>query len=123
MRSRIRVWDPIQNKMLNFKDYQGLEFVYLEKDGTITYNSDSFFEYGILLKNWIQKNGFILMHCLDLKDKDYKQIYIGDLVMTRKGIKEVDWFSDDIILFIMEREKCKVIGNIYKNPNLLKQKQ
>jgi len=70
-----------------------------------------------------------------LKDKNSKDIYEGDIIKTQtdKNMK-IGW-SDKFASFIIEREgwafqhwfgeacsssDCEVIGNIYKNPELIK---
>lgn len=79
-----------------------------------------------------------LMQYTGLKDKNGKEIYEGDIIETKNSYKFVVkwndycamWALDGIEGFMMklpdgsilpQNECCKVIGNIFENPELLNQ--
>lgn len=74
----------------------------------------------------------ILMQYTGLKDKNGKEIYEGDIVRsTFNGIGKIEWDernatyrsvgkTADMTLSVVTRES-EIIGNIYENPELLKQ--
>jgi len=90
----------------------------------------------------VELSGGVLMQCTGLKDKNKKLIYEGDWVELNCGdgdviIGEVFWIKDDARFSIRHPKgyhgyfgfrkkiieicnKFEVIGNIYKNPELLK---
>lgn len=86
-------------------------------------------EHGV--SDEITKSVF-LMQYTGLKDKNGKEIYEGDIVKHRNGIKTVNYDSDSYSFqmdlsphvldqeCIMDPEDIEIIGNICENPELLK---
>lgn len=85
-------------------------------------------------------NEAILMQYTGLKDKNGKEIFEGDICVLDYSLydeyEDEDEFGNEKFKFVVEFEdgsfwnwcedltsdRCEVIGNIYENPNLLKQK-
>jgi len=85
------------------------------------------------------KDGYVLMQYTGLKDKNGKEIYEGDIVVLDKKLLENNGrlitgtevvFSDgkfalknfwDISRQLIKDYNYEIIGNIYENPNLIKE--
>ena len=79
-----------------------------------------------------QYDGLIPMQFTGLYDVNGKEIYEGDIIKHRyfrmKGVAEVRWSDDEACFLAMEpngariilRPNSEIIGNIYENPDLIK---
>ena len=88
---------------------------------------ERFAKDGFTIDYAIQDSDYILMQYIGLKDKNGVKIYEGD-VMDNDGLMvEVAFVggafckcNDVGQWLIIDPDECKVIGNIYENPELLK---
>ena len=77
------------------------------------------------------RNGYIFLQYIGHKDKNNKEIYQGDIYKDEdyKGdivnyeVKELEYTFHLLREHMFVPENIEVIGNIYKNPELLKPKQ
>ena len=80
-----------------------------------------------------EDRGLILMQFTGLKDKNGKEIYEGDILTSPDGDFEVCfdegcfWVSQELdfnaplYVYATYENICEVIGNIYENPELIKE--
>jgi hypothetical protein len=100
------------------------------QDGIIKYNAIIYDEDGSLVRYYIHNEKSISQYT-GLKDKNGKEIYEGDFdikygeICFWKGAFGFDLNKDDFLpLFeVWVRAELQIIGNIYENPELLKDMQ
>jgi uncharacterized phage protein (TIGR01671 family) len=118
---KFRVWDKNEKKFLTYPCY----FNHLD------FNEFTCFERYFKL----DEDGCFIQQFTGLKDKNEKEIYEGDIIkytpFNQKDYKDTIVNVPDLISFhwfaelqemLQESNKCEieVIGNIFKNPELLK---
>lgn len=123
-RLKFRVWDS-EEKTYKSSDYP----FFLCDDGDVL---DTHFD--------VRNNDVVVEQCTELKDKNGKLIYEGDIVITYYNGEPTGqmyiyhWEAPAFYVepfekgkpsgrhyyyFAVENERCKVIGNIRENPDLL----
>jgi uncharacterized phage protein (TIGR01671 family) len=113
---KFRAWDERRKDMYYIND-----FYWFEEEGVHDSNGEGHYA------------NYILMQYTGLKDRNGKDIYEGDIIRDNDGFLWVVYFEDGIycakggefetIEYLIEfcPEWCEVIGNIYKNPELLEE--
>lgn len=125
-RFKFRFWDghKMQNEIHSEQlEDDSVEYMYFSKEDDCFYT---------IFNNELDINGFSLMQCTGLKDKNKKLIFEGDIILFNKdeifakvmywdGAFRFDcinidecWTIDKLVTYDFE-----IIGNIYKNSGLL----
>lgn len=78
----------------------------------------------------LSETEFVLMQYTGLKDKNKVEIYEGDVIKAGDELIYYVYYDEDYASFRLRRRnakyaldvylKCEIIGNIYENPELLK---
>lgn len=124
---KFRAWDTTNKEM--FKD----TFAITESGQVVVVDQSSVF----VSPDYVFVDNLVIMQSTGLKDKNGKEIFEGDILKSNKHITSVFYERGayrvklrrtpnttvimEAISFI-EKYKTKVIGNIYKNSDLLEEK-
>lgn len=127
MKDRVnyRFWDKKEKVMLDWDCICQTAFnCYIRKEG------NKMQRYGLMYCAFTTHSKFIPLQCTGLKDNNGKLIYEGDMVKEYNDIgeferiKDVRLMQDVMIGFNLNSSYgYEVIGNIYENPELLKEVQ
>lgn len=130
---RYRAWDVLAEKMID--EILMISFVRKEIIGKFSDGSTS-----VPLKFEDERNGedVILMQSTGLKDKNGKEVFVGDIIKCTRGcLHEVyiekeyggTYFGGMPAVYLKDlregyawTEDEEIIGNIYQNPELLEEK-
>ena len=121
---KFRCWDILKQRWSNYKINDGTVY-FMDKNTGVWYGS-----YNKRYKD------FNLMQCTGLKDMRGKEIYEGDILLDGNNKKpykvifengsfraefegDFEEYSFDLIDVIAQG--CEVVGNIYENPELIKE--
>lgn len=133
MTPRYRAWDVLAEKMID--EILMISFVRKEIIGKFSDGSTS-----VPLKFEDERNGedVILMQSTGLKDKNDKEVFVGDIIKCTRGcLHEVyiekeyggTYFGGMPAVYLKDlregyawTEHEEIIGNIYENPELLEDK-
>lgn len=128
---KFRVWSLEQNTYRYKFPYNSLGQFYVSESGKI------FSDFGNTVAPEVEQKNFIVEQYTGLKDKNGKEVYENDIVSEHNGdIKgkvvqsitgewQIAWigiFGGYSCLYD-HTSLCEVIGNVHKNPELLKEKK
>lgn len=120
---KFRAWDKKEKKMI-YPNQDERDLVYSFNDGNLWFISKG---------DWQDVVDIIFMQYTGLKDRNGEEIYEGDIIKTKgnpkdkfdeqgTSIDKVIWDENELCWFAhgLLHKSCKVIGNIYENPELIK---
>jgi len=97
-------------------------------------NGVKYWQFGFAVPDPVKQDDFILMQYTELKDKNGKEIYEGDIIRKEVTRTPSVGYIEGIVTFaggmylICETpagwpspECLEIIGNVYQNPELLKE--
>lgn len=134
---KFRCWDKVNKQMfipifLMVDEKSGNhEAADLDFEKNRKYDIDGYLDGGLYTDN---NEHWILMQFTGLKDKSGKEIYEGDIVKHRNGVHKVEYveefcsFQMGLSDHVLDQEvgdysEVEIIGNIYENPELLKEEK
>ena len=121
---KFRCWDRFKQRWSNYKINDSTVYFMDKKTGVW---------YGSYNKRY---KDFNLMQYTELKDKNNKEIYEGDILFESFGERyykvvfengsfraefkgDFEWHHFDLIDVVIQG--CEVVGNIYENPELMEE--
>ncbi len=121
---KFRAWDKICRKMFYDGELDNGDIIVIHLDGKIEISDEETYK----------PKDFILMQYTGIKDKKGKEIYEGDILefdakewgsdKTNKSAVEWDGENGEWSCMGVYREWsewCQVIGNVFENPELIKE--
>ena len=127
---KFRAWSLIEKKWLN------PESIIIWCDGSIGKIDPHCWDGGVTThEDYVGEKALVLMQYSNLKDKNGKEIYEGDIVthhyFNENGIMiwhtgqsrwALEYLSDKTKqeMFPIDKDSFEIIGNLYENPELLK---
>lgn len=136
---KFRAWDSSEKQMYQPDFFDGKPYAITAKGKVISIFPDCWEETSYTSVR--ELTDFILMQYTGLKDKNGKEIYEGDILEARGAFTLIEpavlevkpdedggflpmsdmWASGGQIVPMYASQTFEVIGNIYENPELLKQ--
>jgi len=122
---KFRAWDKVMNEMFYDSELSNGDLLVIHMDGRLELSDDDTYKVG----------DFELMQFTGLKDKNGKEIYEGDIFVSR-GLctAVVEWEKEGRflgftiggerkIIYINREPKVEIIGNCFENPELMEAKK